>query len=267
MKKLYLSQNQLEVQEMISKIKLFLFVVFFAVFSEASETAQEPKEIKWPFDGVFGKFDKQSIQRGFQVYKEVCSTCHSLELISFRNLEEIGFTEKEVKSLASQYQVQDGPNDNGEYYTRPGKHFDKLPSPYANEKAARAANNGAYPPDLSLIIKARSDGANYVYSLLTGYNNAPSEGLNLMEGMYYNPYFPGKQISMPPPLSEGLISYSDETNADVEQMSIDVVNFLQWASEPEMDKRKSMGIKVVIYLIIAAIFFYLAYKRVWAKVK
>ena len=122
---------------MISKIKLFLFVVFFAVFAEASETAQEPKEIKWPFDGVFGKFDKQSIQRGFQVYKEVCSTCHSLELISFRNLEEIGFTEKEVKSLASQYQVQDGPNDNGEYYTRPGKHFDKIPSPYANDKAAR----------------------------------------------------------------------------------------------------------------------------------
>ncbi|MEQ9115325.1 MAG: cytochrome c1 [Rickettsiales bacterium] len=249
------------------RLIVIVLSALYTISSFASDEVMSPKKRSWSFDGAFGSFDKQSVQRGFQVYKEVCATCHSLELVSFRNLEEIGLTTDEVKALASQYQIKDGPNDEGEYFTRPGKHFDRMPSPYPNEKASRAANNGAYPLDLSLIIKARSDGANYVYSLLTGYNDTPPAGFNLVEGMYYNPYFPGKQIAMPPPLSDSLITYLDGTNSDVEQMSVDVVNFLQWAAEPEMEKRKVMGIKVIVYLLILALFLYFSYKRIWSGVK
>ncbi len=232
-----------------------------------STTALHPQQMKWEFDGFFGRFDKASIQRGYQVYKEVCAACHSMKLVSFRNLTEAGFSEDEVKQIASEYSVTDGPNDEGEMFDRPGLPSDRFVSPYANEQAARAANGGAYPPDLSLIIKARHDGANYVYSLLTGFRDAP-EGFAMSEGKNYNPYFEGRQISMPPPIADdGQVDYKDGTYATKEQMVIDVVNFLQFAAEPEMEKRKKMGIRTMIFLGIFLVILLITKKSVWKKVK
>ena len=231
-------------------------------YSESTQKA--PHKIDWSFDGVFGTVDKQSAQRGFQVYKEVCSASHSLNRVAFRNLTEIGFSEAEVKALAASYQVSDGPNDAGDMFQRPGKPSDTFVPPHANEQAARAAHNGAYPPDFSLILKARHDGANYIYSLLTGYSPAPAE-VKLADGQYYNPYIAGERLAMPPPLSEGAVTYADGTPATVDQMSRDVVNFMQWAAEPEMEARKQMGIKVMIYLAIFTVFMYIAKRNLWRK--
>ncbi|MEZ5690110.1 MAG: cytochrome c1 [Rickettsiales bacterium] len=226
-----------------------------------------PKKMVWEFDGIFGHVDKQSAQRGFQVYKEVCSACHGLGRISFRNLSDIGFSEAEIKALAASYQVKDGPNDEGEMFERAGKPFDYFVPPFPNEEAARAAYNGAYPPDLSLIVKARPDGANYLYSLLTGYGQTPPEGVHIADGQYYNPYFGYHVgIAMPPPLAEDQVEYSDGTKASVEQMARDVTTFLQWAAEPEMESRKQMGIKVLIFLAIFTMFMYIAKRNLWKKI-
>ncbi len=230
----------------------------------ASADQKPPRKTYWQFDGVFGTVDKQAAQRGFQVYKEVCAACHGLSRIAFRNLQDIGFSEAEVKALAASYQINDGPNDDGEMFQRPGKPSDYFVPPYPNEAAARAAQNGAYPPDLSLIIKARGDGANYLHSLLTGYASPPADA-HISEGQHYNPYFPGGALAMPAPLSEGSVEYSDGTKASVEQMSYDVVNFLQWAAEPEMEARKQMGIKVLIFLAIFTAFMYIAKRNLWKK--
>lgn len=232
----------------------------------ASSDGLAPKKLKWNFDGMLGTFDRTSIQRGFQVYKEVCSACHSLDLISFRNLTEIGFSLEQAKEIAKGYSIQAGPNDSGEMFERPGTLPDYFPNPYANEQTARASNNGAYPPDLSLVVRARPNGANYVFSLLTGFNQTPPNEMKIQDGMYYNPYFPGMQISMAPPLSEGIVQYTDGTAATTEQMAKDVVNFLQWTSDPKMESRKSMGIKVLIFLFIFTGLFYVAKKRVWSKI-
>ena len=235
----------------------------------ADEDKLPPKQMEWSFDGFLGNFDRQSIERGFKVYKEVCAACHAIKRIAFRNLKDIGFSEEEIKSLAASYTIKDGPNDDGDMFDRPGKPSDYIPSPYANDNAARASNNGALPPDLSLIIKAREDGANYVYSLLTGFQKAP-EGFQVGENMYYNPYFAGggSKLAMPPPLTtEGQVEYTDGTKATVDQMSKDVVNFLQWSSEPEMEARKSLGVKAIIFTFILTFFFYVSYKRIWKKVK
>lgn len=232
----------------------------------ATKTARHAKEVHWPFDGHFGTVDRASAQRGFQVYKEVCSACHGVSRVAFRNLQAIGFSEAEVKTLAAEYSYAalDG---EGEEIERPGKPSDRLPSPFANEDAARSANNGAYPPDLSLMVKARPNGANYIYSLLTGYADAP-EGFALGEGMHYNPYFEGRQIAMATPLvMDGQVSYEDETDATVDQMARDVVTFLQWAAEPEMEARKAMGLKVLLFLLAFTAFFYVAKKRIWEDVK
>lgn len=228
----------------------------------SSVDTEHPKQMHWSFEGAFGTFDRQSAQRGLQVYREVCASCHSLSRVAFRSLSGIGFSPAEIKALAAEYTVQDGPGDDGEMFDRPGLPSDHFTPPYANEKASRAANGGAFPPDLSLIIKARPDGANYVYSILTGYKDAP-EDVHLGPGMHYNPYFPGGQIAMPQPISEGQVTYQDETPASVDQMSKDVVNFLQWAAEPEMEMRKGMGVKVLIFLFIATAFLYIAKRRVW----
>ena len=223
-----------------------------------------PHKVSCSFDGIFGQVDKQAAQRGFQVYKEVCSACHSLNRVAFRNLQDLGFSEAEVKALAASYQINDGPNDNGDMFQRPGKPSDYFPAPYANENAGRALHNGALPPDLSLIVKARHDGPNYIHSLLTGYGPAPSD-VQLSDGQNYNPYFPSGKLMMPPPLSDGQVTYSDGTSATVDQMASDVVNFLQWAAEPEMEARKEMGLKVLVYLAIFTAFMYVAKRNIWRK--
>ncbi len=237
-----------------------------ATASHASSESTPLKQIPWRFEGALGTFDRQSIQRGFQVYKEVCSACHSLNHIAYRNLAEIGFSEAEIKAIAAEKNVMDGPNDEGEMFERPGRPSDYFAPPFANEKAARTANNGTYPPDLSLMTKARVDGPNYIYSLLTSYGEAPAD-VAMNEGMQYNPYFPGGQIAMATPLAEGAVQYSDGTVASVDQMAQDVVNFLQWAAEPEMEQRKHMGIKVILYLAVFTVLFWFAKKRIWKQLK
>ncbi len=230
----------------------------------ANSGAEEPKQMEWSFDGVFGRVDKQSAQRGFQVYKEVCAACHSIKLVSFRQLQGLGFSEAEVKSLAASYTVKDGPNDSGDMFERPGKMSDIIPSPYANDKAAAAANGGALPPDQSLLVKAREDGANYIYSILTGYGETAPEHVSVPEGAHYNPYMDGGVIKMAPPLHDEGVTYQDGTKATIDQQAYDVVSFLQWAAEPEMEERKSMGIKVILFLGIMTTFFYLVKKRIWS---
>jgi ubiquinol-cytochrome c reductase cytochrome c1 subunit len=251
----------------MKKISLLIAVSIAALAGAAysAEDHKEPRKISWAFDGMFGTVDKQSAQRGFQVYKEVCSACHGLGRIAFRNLTQIGFSDAEVAALAASYQVGDGPNDAGDMFQRPGKASDTFVPPHANEQAARAAHNGAYPPDLSLIIKARHDGANYVYSLLTGFAAAPAD-MHIPDGQYYNPYAAGERIAMPPPLSDGQVTYADGTTATVDQMSRDVVTFLQWAAEPEMEARKQMGIKALIFLAIFTAFMYVAMRNIWKRI-
>ncbi len=251
---------------MMKKNILFVAGLLISASAFASDGQHAPKEMLWQFDGAMGTVDRQAAQRGLQVYKEVCSACHSLNRLSYRNLEEIGFSAEEVKAIAAEATVQDGPNDSGDMFDRPGRPYDRFVSPFANENAARASNNGTFPPDLSLIVKARPDGANYLYSLLTGYESAPA-GMQMSKGMNYNPYFPNAQIAMPQPLSDGQVTYQDGTDASVDQMARDVVHFLQWAAEPEMEARKAMGIKVMLYLGIFTILFYLAKKRIWGRLE
>ncbi len=248
-------------------IALAIGVLSFGAVSDAQAAGdvEHPKQQAWQFDGMTGTVDRQSAQRGLQVYREVCASCHSLKRIAFRNLTQLGFSEDEVKAMAAEYDVTDGPNDEGDMFERKAAPFDKFPGPYANTQQARASNGGAYPPDLSLIIKARPDGANYLHSLLTGYGDAP-EDFEVGEGLNYNPYFAGSQIAMAAPLSDGQVEYQDGTDASVDQMAKDVANFLQWTAEPEMEMRKKMGIRVLIFLAIMSFFFYLAKKRIWADV-
>ena len=251
----------------MKKLSLLLCSSVFAVSAAyASSDQKHPKHMDWAFDGAFGRVDKPAAQRGLQVYKEVCAACHGLHRVAFRSLTDIGFSEAEVKALAANYTIQDGPNDAGEMFERPGKPFDKFPSPFPNDKAAAAAHNGAAPPDLSLMVKARPNGANYIYSLLTGYGEAVPEHVQITDGQHYNPYFPGGKLAMPAPLSDGQVNYEDGSTASVDQMAKDVVTFLQWAAEPEMEQRKHMGIKVMLYLAVFSVFAYIAKKRIWSKI-
>lgn len=249
--------------------KILVTLLFISVapvaFASGSEHI-ELKKVNWAFEGPAGRFDEQAVQRGFQVYKEVCAACHGLKRVAFRNLTEIGLSEAEVKALASSYTVTDGPNEVGDMFDRPGRPSDRLPSPYPNALAAAAANGGAAPPDLSLIIKARGDGANYLYSLLTGYSDEVPEGVTIPEGRHYNKYFPGHAISMPKPITDGQVTYIDGTEATTEQMAKDVASFLQWAAEPEMQARKQTGIKAIIFLLVFTAFFYVAKKRIWSRI-
>ncbi|HLI13047.1 MAG TPA: cytochrome c1 [Alphaproteobacteria bacterium] len=233
--------------------------------AQAQEPPQVIKHLDWSFYGIFGTFDRAAAQRGFQVYKDICSNCHSLNLLAYRNLEEIGLTEAQVKAVAASVQVTDGPNDQGEMYQRPGKPSDHFKPPFPNEQAARAANNGALPPDLSLIIKARAGGPDYVYSILTGFTEPPA-GFKLNPGMNYNLAFPGHQIAMPPPLSDGAVTYADGTKATVPQMAHDVVTFLSWAANPELEMRHRVGVKVIVFLVLLAGLLYAVKRKVWAEV-
>ncbi|KJV09788.1 cytochrome C [Elstera litoralis] len=230
----------------------------------AGDAVTLPKQ-SWGFYGVFGTYDRAAAQRGFQVYKEVCAACHSLSLVSYRNLRDLGFSEEEVKAIAAAYKVTDGPNDAGEMFERPARASDRIVKPYPNENASRAANNGAYPPDLSLINKARVGGPDYIYALLTGYEKVPAD-VELLDGQYYNKYFPGHKIAMPQPLNDGQVTFADGTQASVANMSHDVTVFLNWAAEPELEKRHRLGVQVILFLIVATGFFYAAKRRVWADI-
>jgi ubiquinol-cytochrome c reductase cytochrome c1 subunit len=240
----------------------------------------DPKHVSFPSDGPFGRFDRQQLQRGFQVYKEVCAACHGLNLVAFRNLQDLGYSEAEVKAIANQWQIEvpDVNPETGEAATRKATPADRFPNPYANEVAARAANNNAMPPDLSLITKARHHGPAYVYSLLTGYRNAATyrneEGQPLPpearpgQGLHFNPYFPNLNLAMPPPITaDGQVTYADGTPATRDQMAKDVSAFLVWTAEPFLENRHRAGIAVLIFLAIATVLAYLAYRNIWAGVK
>jgi ubiquinol-cytochrome c reductase cytochrome c1 subunit len=235
-----------------------------AIARAADENQQLPRQ-QWSFDGVFGTYDRASAQRGFQVYKEVCSVCHPVKHLHIRDLADIGYNEDEVKAIAAGYQVTDGPNDEGQMYQRPGRPSDPIPEPFPNDQAARAANNGALPPDQSLIVKARVGGPDYVYGILTGYKEPPA-GFKMLEGMNYNEFFAGHQIAMPPPLSDNAVTFADGTPATVPQMAHDVVTFLTWAAEPNLDDRHSTGLKVTLFLVVAAGVFYAAKRKIWAPI-
>jgi cytochrome c1 len=235
--------------------------------------AMPPKDVQWSFDGPFGHYDRASLQRGFQVYKEVCSACHSLNRVAFHTLDEPGgpsFTEAQAKAIAAGYKIPADPNDKGDIFdstgnrlTRAGTIADYFPPPFPNEQAARAANNGALPPDLSVIEKARAGGASYVFSILTGFGQTPPTGFKVLPSKFYNPYFDGRNISMPPPLTDGSVTYSDGTKATVEQEAQDIVTFLAWAGEPKMEERKSLGFGVIIFLLVLSGLLYLSYRRLW----
>lgn len=235
------------------------------------EFHHHPKDVGFPSDGPFGRFDLQQLQRGYRVYEEVCAACHSLQYVSFRNLQDLGFTEAEVDALAAKWQVPDIDPETGEDAMREGIAPDNFPSPYPNEVAARAANNNAVPPDLSLITKARHGGAAYVYSLLTGYQDPPAELPEANEpgpGLYYNPYFPNLNLAMMPPLTaDGQVTYDDGTEATVEQMAKDVSAFLIWTAEPKLEARKSTGWAVLIFLVFATVLAFLAKKNVWRELE
>ncbi len=288
----------------LSGLALAAIAAFAFVFSAAFAAEEEggpahyplkhPHHVDWTFSGPFGNFDPQQLQRGFQVYREVCSSCHSMDLVAFRNLaSERGphFTEAEVKALAAEYDIADGPDDEGEMIERPGIPADRLPAPFANKNAAAASNGGAYPPDLSLVAKSRGvergfptfvfdiftqyqeGGPDYIFSLLTGYEDAPA-GKELRDGMNYNPFFiAGDQIAMAPPLSDDQIDYAQNQDEDtandvpqtIDQYSRDVVSFLMWAAEPHLVVRKSMGFNVIIFLIVFASLLYYTKKKVWAS--
>ena len=240
--------------------------LFAAAPAYAAGEAIDIPDRKFSFDGVFGTYDRASAQRGFQVYKEVCSACHSLRLLSYRNLRELGLTEAQVAAIAAGYQIVDGPNDEGQMFERAGRPADRFRKPFANDAAARAANNGALPPDLSVMTKARAGGADYLFALLTGYVDPPA-GVTLMDGMHYNKYFPGHQIAMGAPLNPDQVEYADGTKATVEQMAHDVSTFLQWAAEPELEQRRAMGVKIIIFLTILAGLTYAVKRKVWADVE
>lgn len=231
--------------------------------ARAAEGSVELPHTRFSFDGIFGTFDRAAAQRGFQVYKEVCSACHSMRLLSYRNLREIGLSEAQVQAIAATVEIQDGPNDDGQMFARPGRASDRFHSPFANDAAARAANNGALPPDFSVIAKAREGGARYLHALLTGYSDPPA-GFNLGQGMNYNRYFPGHQIAMAPPLNEGQVTFADQTPATVEQMAHDVSTFLAWAAEPELEERRQMGVKIILFLAVLGVLAYGVKRRVWA---
>ena len=252
-------------------IKIYSVIILFLLGTLNLYAAEKVEYLKtdWSFKGLFGKFDRSALQRGYQVYTEVCASCHSMKYVSYRNLAEKGgpeFTEQQAKAIAASFEVTDGPNSDGEMFTRPAKLSDKFVMPYENVKAAQAANGGAYPPDMSVLVKARGGGVDYIYSLLQGYEDPPA-GITLDEGVHYNKYMYGNKIKMANPLSEGLVEYADGTAATVEQMSKDVTTFLMWTAEPHLEARHRMGFKAIIYLIILTTLVYFSMKRIWSRIK
>jgi ubiquinol-cytochrome c reductase cytochrome c1 subunit len=243
----------------------FVLMMTAAPMAYAAGDAVPPPDIKWSFDGPFGTYDKAALQRGYKVYREVCSACHSMKRVAYRNLSALGYSEDQIKTIAAEYTVMDGPNDEGEMFERPARPSDHFKSPYPNDNAAKSVNNGALPPDLSLITKARHGGADYIYGLLVGYEDAP-HGHALQPGQHWNKYMPGHVIAMAVPLSDGQVAYEDGTPQTVDQYARDVSHFLTWAAEPEMEARKRMGVKVILFLIVFAGMMYAVKRKIWAKV-
>jgi ubiquinol-cytochrome c reductase cytochrome b/c1 subunit len=269
-----------------------MFAVAGALFAGSAQNAKAaddefvPPTQKWSFAGPLGTYDRGSLQRGLKIYKEVCSACHSLNYIAFRNLADPGgpgYSEAQAAAFASDYKIKDGPNDQGEMFDRPGRPADYFPAPFPNEQAARAANAGGLPPDLSLITKARSyergfpqfifdfftqfqeQGPNYVSAILQGFEDKPPAGVTIPDGTYYNKYFPGHAIKMPKPLSDGQVTFDDGAPATVPQYAHDVTTFLMWAAEPHMEQRKRIGLQVFVFLILFAGLMYFTKKKVWAN--
>ncbi len=252
-------------------LRILFLIISIGCVSFNSYSAEKIEYLKtdWSFKGLFGKFDRGALQRGYQVYTEVCSSCHSMKYLSYRNLSEKGgpeFTVEQAKAIAASFEVKDGPNADGEMFIRPGKLSDKFVMPYENVKAAQAANGGAYPPDMSVLVKARGGGANYIYSLLQGYEDPPA-GVTLDDGVYYNKFMYGNKIKMANQLSDGLVEYADGTQATIEQMSKDVTTFLMWTAEPHLEARHQMGFKVIVYLIILTILVYFSMKKIWSRIE
>ncbi|UDL93039.1 cytochrome c1 [Lichenihabitans sp. PAMC28606] len=260
-----------------------LLVGALPALAQEAETPTPAKQ-SWSFGGPFGKFDPAQLQRGYQVYREVCSNCHSMHYMSFRNLSQPGgpaFSDSQVKALASTFKVQDGPNDAGDMFDRPGRPSDPFPLPFPNEQAARAANGGALPPDMSVLAKAREtsqgwygflltpftqyqeEGVDYIVGILNGYDEPPKDYV-LPAGKYYNTYFPNHAISMPKPLSDGQVDYTDGSPKTVAQYSHDMAAFLMWTAEPKLDQRKSTGLTVIVFLAVFAGLLYAIKRRIWA---
>jgi ubiquinol-cytochrome c reductase cytochrome c1 subunit len=256
-------------KNILKPILLLAIITTISFSSNASEQSKKLLNLEWSFKGFFGKFDRASLQRGYQVYAEVCSACHSMKYLSYRNLVEAGgpeFSEEQAKVIASQYEVTDGPNNDGEMFTRPARLSDNFVGSFANEEEAKAANGGSYPPDMSVLVKARKGGANYIYSVLLGYDDPPSD-ITLDDGVYYNTFISGNKIKMAKPLSESLVQYSDGTPATEEQMAKDVTTFLAWAAEPHLEARHKLGFRTVAYLIIITILVYFSLKKVWSRIE
>ena len=252
----------------LKKLTFLIFAIIFFINPLYSSESNDLLKVKWSFKGLTGKFDRASLQRGFQVYQEVCSSCHSMQYLSYRNLGEPGgpeFSIEEVKAIAASMEIEDGPDSQGEMFIRPGRPSDKFKSPYLNVNASIAANGGAYPPDMSVLVKARPGGADYIYSVLMGYEEPP-EGMSLDDGVYYNKYMIGNKIKMAEPLSDGIVEYTDGSEATVDQMAKDVTTFLSWAAEPELEARHKTGIKVIIYLILLTVLVYFSMKKIWSRV-
>lgn len=240
-----------------------------AIVSSPGALANEGVHLEkqqWSWTGMFGSYDQAALKRGFQVYKEVCANCHSLKLVAYRNLADIGFSEDEIKAIAGAKELEDGPNEQGEMFTRFARPSDYFVPPFKNDQAARVANGGALPPDLSLITKARVSGPDYVYNLMNGYKDEPPPGVTVAPGMSYNTVFPGNQIGMPPQIFDGLVTYTDGTKATPEQISKDIVTFLNWAAEPELNVRHSMGAKTLLFLLVLTVMLYALKRQIWADV-
>jgi ubiquinol-cytochrome c reductase cytochrome c1 subunit len=224
-----------------------------------------PPYLSWSFDGIFGTYDRGALQRGFQIYSEICSNCHSMNLLHYRDLTALGYNEDEIKAIAAQKQVTAGPNDQGEMFQRPGRPYDKFVAPFANEQQARMANNGALPPDMSLLAKAHEGGPSFIYGILTGYKNAP-KGFKLLPGMNYDEYFPGHQIAMPQPLQDNSVTFADGTHATLDEEARDVATFLAWCAEPKMEDRKRTGAKVMLFLLAMTGVLYGTKRKIWSDV-
>ena len=237
-----------------------------ATGAHAAGEYETPPNQDWSWEGPFGTYDRASAQRGFLVYKQVCASCHSMDLLDYRHLTGIGFSEAEVSALASGFLVIDGPDENGDMFRRPAVPSDGFINPYENDQMARLANNGSLPPDLSVITKARAYGADYLYALLTGYEDPP-EGVELRSGMHYNRYFSGGQIAMPSMIVEGgggVVEYLDGTEPTLAQQAWDVTTFMMWAAEPHMERRKEMGVMVLLFLAVFAVLMWMVKRRVWS---